>query len=41
MRPQTNPAADDTPDLAEPSEHGDAEKPHDRWLREQRPPHWE
>lgn len=41
VRPPTNPAADDAPDLAEPSDDGDAERPHDRWLREQRPPHWE
>ena len=39
--PATNLAAEDGPDVVEPSERDGPETPHDRWLREQRPPHWE
>ncbi|NHA67630.1 hypothetical protein [Phycicoccus flavus] len=42
VRPATNPGTDDAPDLATPREDpGPGHSPHDRWLREQRPPHWE
>ena len=41
-RPGTNPAADDAPDVLAPREEPKpGETQHDRWLREQRPPHWE
>ena len=41
-RPGTNPSADDAPDVVSPrSEPAPGETQHDRWLREQRPPHWE
>jgi len=41
-RPGTNPSADDTPDVVPPrGEPKPGESQHDRWLREQRPPHWE
>ena len=41
-RAGTNPSADDAPDVVAPREEGaPGETPHDRWLREQRPPHWE
>lgn len=41
-RAGTNPRAEDLPDVVAPREPGGAdETPHDRWLREQRPPHWE
>ncbi|MBR7744836.1 hypothetical protein KC207_16190 [Phycicoccus sp. BSK3Z-2] len=41
-RPATNPGADDAPDVREPRDGPSAaDTPHDRWLREQRPPHWE
>ena len=41
-RPGTNPSADDAPDVVAPREEGTpGETQHDRWLREQRPPHWE
>ena len=41
-RPGTNPSADDAPDVVPPrSEPKPGETQHDRWLREQRPPHWE
>ncbi|GGL34576.1 hypothetical protein [Phycicoccus endophyticus] len=41
VRPATNPRTDDAPDLAAPREEPDpAEPARDRWLREQRPPHW-
>jgi len=41
-RAGTNPSASDVPDVV-PSRPGPTpgETPHDRWLREQRPPHWE
>ncbi len=42
VRPGTNPSADDVPDLApERARPGPEETDADRWLREQRPPHWE
>ena len=41
-RAGTNPAADDAPDVvAARAEPTPGESQHDRWLREQRPPHWE
>ena len=41
-REGTNPAADDAPDVLAPREEpAPGESQHDRWLREQRPPHWE
>ncbi len=41
-RPGTNPSADDAPDVVPPrAEPKPGETQHDRWLREQRPPHWE
>jgi hypothetical protein len=41
-RPGTNPSADDAPDVVPPrAEPKPGESQHDRWLREQRPPHWE
>lgn len=41
-RPGTNPSADDVPDVVPPREvPKPGESQHDRWLREQRPPHWE
>ena len=41
-RTGTNPDADDAPEAATPRPHGhQGEDAHDRWLREQRPPHWE
>lgn len=41
-RAGTNPAADDAPDVLAPREEPKpGETQHDRWLREQRPPHWE
>jgi hypothetical protein len=41
-RPGTNPSADDAPDVVAPrAEPEPGETQHDRWLREQRPPHWE
>ena len=41
-RPGTNPKADDAPDVVPPrGEPVPGETQHDRWLREQRPPHWE
>ncbi|WP_345201317.1 hypothetical protein [Fodinibacter luteus] len=41
MRPGTNPSAEDVPDVPAPREAPEGETQHDRWLREQRPPHWE
>ncbi|WP_392544486.1 hypothetical protein [Oryzobacter telluris] len=41
-RPGTNPGVDDVPDVAPPRDPGTADdSDHDRWLRAQRPPHWE
>lgn len=41
-RPGTNPSAEDVPDVVPPREEPTpGESRHDRWLREQRPPHWE
>lgn len=41
-REGTNPTADDAPDVLAPREEpAPGESQHDRWLREQRPPHWE
>lgn len=41
-RAGTNPSADDAPDVVAPrAEPKPGESQHDRWLREQRPPHWE
>ena len=41
-RAGTNPSADDAPDVVPPrAEPKPGESQHDRWLREQRPPHWE
>jgi hypothetical protein len=41
-RAGTNPKADDAPDVVPPrGEPVPGETQHDRWLREQRPPHWE
>lgn len=40
MRPGSNPKADESPEVAPgPTVSDDADR--DRWLREQRPPHWE
>lgn len=42
VRPATDPQADDSPDLAEVTDAPPVrEVARDRWLREQRPPHWE
>ena len=42
VRGGTNPSAQDVPDVAAPRDTpAPGETPHDRWLREQRPPHWE
>ena len=42
VRGGTNPSAEDVPDVVAPREEpSPAETQHDRWLREQRPPHWE
>jgi hypothetical protein len=42
VRAGTNPAAEDVPDVVVPREEPTpGETQHDRWLREQRPPHWE
>jgi hypothetical protein len=42
VRKGTNPSAQDLPDVVPPREEPAAgESPQDRWLREQRPPHWE
>jgi len=41
-RSGTNPSAEDLPDVVPPRDEPAAgDSPHDRWLREQRPPHWE
>ena len=41
-RGATNPAAEDVPDVVPPRDPAaPGETGHDRWLREQRPPHWE
>ncbi len=41
-RAGTNPSADEAPDVLAPREGPKpGESQHDRWLREQRPPHWE
>jgi len=41
-RAGTNPGAEDVPDVVAPrGEPEPGETQHDRWLREQRPPHWE
>ncbi len=42
VRQGTKPSADESPDVAagEP-DAAPEEAEHDRWLREQRPPHWE
>lgn len=41
-REGTNPSADDLPDVVPPRPAPrEGEEPHERWLREQRPPHWE
>jgi hypothetical protein len=41
-RSGTNPSAEDLPDVVPPRDESAAgDSPHDRWLREQRPPHWE
>lgn len=41
-RAGTNPTADEAPEVVAPRAVPEAgETPHDRWLREQRPPHWE
>ena len=41
-RAGTNPAAEEAPDVLPPREGpAPGESEHDRWLREQRPPHWE
>ncbi|WP_377644590.1 hypothetical protein [Oryzobacter terrae] len=41
-RSGTNPTAEDLPDVVPPREPPPpGEAAHDRWLREQRPPHWE
>ncbi|HMM95003.1 MAG: hypothetical protein IE926_15925 [Micrococcales bacterium] len=41
-RPPTNPRTDDSPDVGTPRDSpAEGESTHDRWLREQRPPHWE
>lgn len=42
VRGGTNPSAQDVPDAAAPRDApAPDEAQHDRWLREQRPPHWE
>ena len=42
VRGGTNPSAQDVPDVAAPRDApAPGEAQHDRWLREQRPPHWE
>lgn len=42
VRGGTNPAAEDVPDVVAPRDPAaPGETQHDRWLREQRPPHWE
>ena len=42
VREGTNPSAEDVPDVVAPREApAPGESDHDRWLREQRPPHWE
>ena len=42
VRGGTNPSAEDLPDVVAPrDEAAPGETQHDRWLREQRPPHWE
>ncbi|HET6968103.1 MAG TPA: hypothetical protein VFI44_07490 [Ornithinibacter sp.] len=42
VREGTNPSAEDVPDVVAPRDPATpGETPHDRWLREQRPPHWE
>ena len=42
VRGGTNPSAPDVPDVVEPRDAPAAgETQHDRWLRDQRPPHWE
>jgi hypothetical protein len=41
-RDGTNPSAEDLPDVVPPrDDSAPGDSPHDRWLREQRPPHWE
>ena len=41
-RAGTNPSAEDAPDVVPPRPGPTpGETEHDRWLREQRPPHWE
>ena len=41
-RAGTSPSADEAPDVLAPREGPTpGESEHDRWLREQRPPHWE
>lgn len=41
-RSGTNPTAEDLPDVVPPrAPQQEGEEPHERWLREQRPPHWE
>jgi hypothetical protein len=42
VRPGTKVGTDESPDLAAPADEPvPGESEHDRWLREQRPPHWE
>ncbi|GAA4392490.1 hypothetical protein GCM10023153_11530 [Ornithinibacter aureus] len=42
VRSGTNPSAEDLPDVVPPREEpAPGESAHERWLREQRPPHWE
>jgi hypothetical protein len=42
VRGGTNPSAEDVPDVVAPrQEPSPGETQHDRWLREQRPPHWD
>lgn len=42
VRGGTSPSAQDVPDVAAPRDApAPGEEQHDRWLREQRPPHWE
>lgn len=41
-RAGTNPTAEDVPDVVPPRDPGAADETgHDRWMREQRPPHWD
>jgi hypothetical protein len=41
VRSGTNPSAEDLPDVVPPREEpAPGESAHERWLREQRPPHW-